>query len=105
MIIENPTTRIPAVAADNDFSRDRVEINGEEVDPWIGWIMTWPFNMLSRCPVMSLPSGFGSNGVPTGVQLVGEALDDLAVIQASMALEAAVGGWYREPASRPSITG
>lgn len=100
-----PTTRIPAVAADNDFSRDRLEINGVEVDPWIGWIMTWPFNMLSRCPVMSVPSGFGSNGVPTGIQLVGKALDDLPVMQAAMALETALGGWYREPASRPSMTG
>ena len=98
-----PTTRIPAVAADNDFSRDRIEINGVEVDPWIGWIMTWPFNMMSRCPVMSLPSGFSGQGVPTGVQLVGKALDDLAVVQAAMAIETALGGWYRDPSSRPKI--
>ena len=34
--------------------------------------MTYPFNMLSRCPVLSVPSGHAENGVPTGIQIVGK---------------------------------
>ena len=45
--------------------------------------------MLGQLPVMSVPSGFVSNGVPTGVQMVARSWDDLAVFQAAMALEEA----------------
>jgi small subunit ribosomal protein S28e len=34
-------------------------------------MMTLPFNLFSRCPVISVPSGLAANGVPTGVQIVG----------------------------------
>ena len=51
--------------------------------------MTYPFNMLSRCPVMSLPSGFASNGVPTGIQIVGRTFDDVSVFRTAAAYERA----------------
>ena len=35
-----------------------------------GWVMTTPFNTMSRCPVLSVPSGRAANGVPTGIQIV-----------------------------------
>lgn len=49
--------------------------------------MTWPFNMLSRCPVLSIPSGFADNGVPTGVQIVGRTYNDLTVLQIGATLQ------------------
>ena len=55
--------------------------------------MTYPFNMLSRCPVMSVPSGRVANGVPTGIQIVGRTYDDVAVFRAAAAYERAVGGF------------
>ena len=51
-------------------------INGVKVAPMIGWVMTYPFNIMSRCPVMSVPSGHAANGVPTGLQIVGRTYDD-----------------------------
>jgi amidase len=65
--------------------------------------MTTPFNMLSRCPVISLPSGFADNGVPTGLQIVAPAYRDEIAFQAAMAFEAASGGWYGEGKPRPAI--
>ena len=53
------------------------------VDPMSGWCMTNPFNMLSRCSVISVPSGFDSNGLPTGIQIVGRTYDDVSVIRAA----------------------
>ena len=84
-----PTLALPAVKADHNPLTDEVLINGKEVDPHLGWCMTYPFNMLSRCPVMSLPSGFASNGVPTGIQIVGRTFDDVSVFKASAAYERA----------------
>ena len=49
--------------------------------------MTWPFNMLSRCPVLSVPSGFSSNGLPSGVQIVGKTYDDLTVLRIGAMLQ------------------
>ncbi|HEY5657245.1 MAG TPA: amidase [Myxococcota bacterium] len=52
------------------------------IDPLLKDRMTWPFNVLSRCPVLSVPSGFAQNGVPTGLQIVG-----LYVVRSSRTVE------------------
>lgn len=66
--------------------------------------MTLPFNMLSRCPVLALPSGRAKNGVLTGIQIVGRTYCDGDVFQAGMAYESAVGGWFATPANRPKLS-
>jgi amidase len=98
-----PTTALPAVPADHDQSKDEVRINGKLVNPSLGWVMTTPFNTMSRCPVLSLPSGHARNGVPTGIQIVGRTYCDEDVFRAGMAYEKAVGGWYGEKAKRPKL--
>lgn len=97
-----PTTALPAVAADYDHSSGTTVINGKVVDPIMGWVMTLPFNMLSRCPVLSVPSGRASNGVPTGLQIVGRTYRDIDVMRAGLAYETALGGWYG-PGARPPL--
>ena len=65
--------------------------------------MTTPFNMMSRCPVLSVPSGRAANGVPTGIQIVGRTYCDADVFRAGIAYEKAVGGWYGDGAKRPKL--
>jgi len=60
--------------------------------------MTYPFNLLSRHPVLSVPSGLASNGVPMGVQVVGRTLDEATVFQIGAAIESAL--WQRR---RPAL--
>ena len=98
-----PTNAIPAVAADFDQSKDNIAINGKPVDPMLGWMMTAPFNAMSRCPVLCVPSGRARNGVPTGIQIVARTYDDRRVFQAAMAYESVAGPWYQDPASRPPL--
>lgn len=98
-----PTNALAAVPADHDQSKDEVKINGKVVNPSLGWVMTTPFNMLSRCPVISVPTGHAKNRVPTGIQIVGRTYCDEDVIRAALAYEKAVGGWYGAPADRPKI--
>ncbi len=92
-----PTNAIPAAPAAHDPSVDELRVNGVSVDPVLGWVMTYPFNLLSRCPVMSVPSGRAANGVPTGIQIVGRTYDDVAVFRAAAAYEAALGGFEMAP--------
>ncbi|NNF80270.1 MAG: amidase, partial [Rhizobiales bacterium] len=98
-----PTTALPAVAADFDQSRDTVEINGKQVNPMLGWVMTSPFNIMSRCPVLTLPSGRASNAIPTGIQIVGKTYQDADVFRAATAYEAAAGAWFTNQNNRPKL--
>ncbi|MCB2129591.1 MAG: amidase [Rhodobacteraceae bacterium] len=98
-----PTLVVPAVPAEYNQARDTFQVNGREVDPILGWAMTLPFNMLSRCPVLSVPSGRAKNGVPTGIQLVGRTYRDADVFRAGLAYETALGGWFTGQAARPAI--
>jgi amidase len=97
-----PTTALAAVAADHDSTVSGVQINGVDVDPMLGWVMTYPFNMMSRCPVMSVPSGRVRTGVPSGIQIVGRSYDDVRVFRAAAAYEKA-RGWLDTPANRPAL--
>ena len=86
-----PTIASTGVAADNDYSKDELTIDGQAIDRKFGWLMTYPFNMLSRCPVLTVPSGQASNNVPTGIQLVAPPYEDAVVFQAAMAYEGVAG--------------
>ena len=49
--------------------------------------MTLPFNIASRCPVLSIPSGRSRDGVPTGLSVVGKTYDDITVFRIAAAHE------------------
>ncbi|MBK0420068.1 amidase [Leucobacter sp. CSA1] len=56
-------------------------------------LMTLPFNVVGRVPVLSVPSGRAPNGVPTGVQIVGKTYDDRSVFSIGAAIEAELELW------------
>ena len=95
-----PTNAVPAVKADHDNADPEFRINGVPLSAYGGWIATYGFNQVSQCPVMSVPTGFSSCGVPTGMQIVGRPYDDRAVFRASAAFEAATRPWHSK---RPAI--
>ena len=49
--------------------------------------LTYPFNLMSRHPVLAVPSGRADNGVPTGVQIVGQTFDEPTVLRVGAAIE------------------
>ena len=51
------------------------------------FLLTVVFNICSRNPVVSVPSGRTADGVPTGVQIAGRPYDDVSVFRAARALE------------------
>lgn len=56
-------------------------------------LMTLPFNIVGRVPVLAVPSGRAPNGVPTGVQIVGRTFDDPTVFRIGAAAEAELALW------------
>jgi aspartyl-tRNA(Asn)/glutamyl-tRNA(Gln) amidotransferase subunit A len=56
---------------------------------WLMWAeFSYPFNF-SWNPAASVPCGFTPDGLPVGLQIVGRRSDDLGVLQAAAAFEAA----------------
>jgi Asp-tRNA(Asn)/Glu-tRNA(Gln) amidotransferase A subunit family amidase len=82
-----PTVGTRGLAAGDDYADHGIEVGGEALEFYFESLMTPPFNVMSRCPVLAVPSGFASNGVPTGVQIVGRSYDDETVFRAGAALE------------------
>ncbi len=75
-------------------------INGEEVDPLIGWCLTYFLNFTGH-PAASIPAGL-SEGLPVGMQIIGRRYADTDVLAASAAFER-LRPWmesYRIPAQR-----
>jgi aspartyl-tRNA(Asn)/glutamyl-tRNA(Gln) amidotransferase subunit A len=85
------------VPADAALAADPIEVGGETFGMY-DVMLTMPFNIVGRCPVLAVPSGIGPSGVPTGVQIVGRSFDDATVFHLGAALERSLGlsmadGW------------
>ena len=93
-----PTNAVPAVRAEHDQSASDFNVDGKPTHATYGWFLTNPFNLMSECPVMSVPSGIASTGIPTGIQIVGRTFDDVSVFRAAAAYEAANGWSGKRPA-------
>lgn len=96
-----PTTATTNIPADRN-SDDPLIINGKSIaDTLSGWFMTYPFNMVGACPVMSVPTGFvAETGLPSGMQMIGRTYDDLTVFRAAAAFERATTPWKHH---RPNL--
>jgi aspartyl-tRNA(Asn)/glutamyl-tRNA(Gln) amidotransferase subunit A len=68
---------------------------------WLVWAeFSYPFNLAGN-PAASIPCGFTADGLPVGLQIVGQRFDDLGVLQASAAFET-VRPWQQH---RPHLVG
>ena len=99
-----PTNNLAAVKADHDPWDENFTVNGKKADAEFGWEMAHHFNMLHNCPVLAVPSGRTSQGIPTGIQIVGRTWDDASVFRAGLAYEKALGGWFTSKQKRPSLS-
>ncbi|MGE0118115.1 MAG: amidase [Dongiaceae bacterium] len=97
-----PTLPLPATKAGESYVKRQLRINGKPQGRIENWLMTICFNIMSRCPVVSMPSGLAANGVPTGLSVVGRTYDDVSVFRAAAAYERE-RPWYRTAALRPKL--
>ena len=88
-----PTIATSGLLAGNPYLEELVVIAGQAMPHHIMAMMTVPFNLFSRCPVLAVPSGLAANGVPTGVQVVARTYEDVSAFQVGAAIEAAGFGF------------
>jgi Asp-tRNA(Asn)/Glu-tRNA(Gln) amidotransferase A subunit family amidase len=88
-LIVSPTLAIPSVANAADGNTiGPAEINGDSVDPLIGWCMTFPINFTGH-PAISVPAGFTGEGFPVGLQIIGRRHADETVLALASRFEQA----------------
>ena len=85
-LLVSPT--LAALPVDNAEDGNTVgprTIEGVDVDPLIGWCLTYPINFTGH-PAASIPAG-DVEGLPVGMQLIGRRYGDADVLAASAAFE------------------
>ena len=65
------------------------QINGRKMDTYHRWMEVVIPGTLSGCPVAAVPAGFGANGLPAGLQIIGKRYGDFATLQMAYAYEQA----------------
>jgi aspartyl-tRNA(Asn)/glutamyl-tRNA(Gln) amidotransferase subunit A len=95
-ILAMPTITRTALPIDQELF-GTIEIDGQLFDDvrphWFPWTM--PFNMTGH-PAVSLPCGFDRDGLPIGLQLVGQFCGDVELLRVSALFEASqelLGRW------------
>jgi aspartyl-tRNA(Asn)/glutamyl-tRNA(Gln) amidotransferase subunit A len=97
-LLVTPTLTRTALPVSFDAANDEVEVDGEKCgitrQGWTSYV--YPFNLTGH-PALTVPSGFASDGLPTGVQLVGKWGSDLDVLRVGALIERARPWAQRRP--------
>ncbi|TWT81279.1 Glutamyl-tRNA(Gln) amidotransferase subunit A [Planctomycetes bacterium CA13] len=76
-----PSLATPHVPADYDVSKEGFELEGHQMHKSFILALTVPWNVLNWCPVVNVPTRLSSQGMPTGMQIIGKPYHDLQTFQ------------------------
>lgn len=85
LLITPTVSTLPVHNGDRGKSIGPKQINGVDIDPSIGWCMTY-FTNLTGHPSASIPAGL-AKGLPVGMQIIGKRYGDADVLTASAVFE------------------
>jgi amidase/aspartyl-tRNA(Asn)/glutamyl-tRNA(Gln) amidotransferase subunit A len=86
-LLVSPTLAcLPVRNADDGATKGPTHVAGVEVDPLIGWCLTYPVNFTGH-PAASIPAGMAQGDLPVGMQLIGRRYGDADVLTASAVFE------------------
>lgn len=88
------TAQVPPFPIETEYP---TEIAGVELETYIEWMRVCTRITVTDRPAVSIPAGFTPEGVPIGLQIVGQHHDDLGVLRFAHAIESALGHTDRKP--------
>ena len=83
-----PTAQVFPFAAEQHWP---AEIAGQKMDTYHRWMQGVIMATFAGLPALSAPAGFGPNGLPAGIQIIGPAQADLDVLKMAHAYDLASG--------------
>jgi amidase len=86
LIITPTVASLPVDNSNDGNTLGPTQINGVEVDPLIGWCLTY-FTNFTGHPSASIPAGLSKENLPIGMQIIGRRYADTDVLAASAAFE------------------
>ncbi len=89
-----PTLTTSEIPADIDPFRDTLLVDGVEVDPLAGWVLTPLWNLLNWNPVLAAPTGLDPDNMPTSIQIIAPTYEDATCMRVGSALASAMPQLY-----------
>ena len=86
LIITPTVASLPVDNTNDGNTMGPTQINGVEVDPLIGWCLTY-FTNFTGHPSASIPAGLSKENLPIGMQIIGRRYADTDVLAASAVFE------------------
>ena len=81
-----PTVAVPPFPVEQPYL---TEINGKPLNSYFQWFYLTYGITVTGLPAISVPCGFTKTGLPVGLQIVGRRRQEVAVLRAAAAFEAA----------------
>ena len=79
------------------------EINGKPCETYIDWFSLTSALTMTACPIINMPYGFSSDGLPTNLQITGKPRGEAELLKLAKRLEAILGFASRLPVTPRSI--
>ena len=89
-----PTAQLPPFPIEWEYPQS---INDQPMRTYIDWMMSCAFITVTGLPAISLPAGFTEDGLPVGLQIVGQPHGELALLQLAYAFQEATRFYARRP--------
>lgn len=89
-----PTAQVPPFPIEWEYPQ---AINDAPMRTYIDWMMSCAFITVTGLPAISLPCGFTDEGLPVGLQIVGQPHGEFALLQLAYAFQEATRFYARKP--------
>ena len=89
-----PVSQVPPFDVKQRYVTD---IGGVQMETYIDWMKSCYYISVVGLPAISVPCGFTTDGLPVGVQIVGQHQDDWGALQLAYAFQQATGFWKQRP--------
>jgi amidase len=89
-----PTVQAPPFDVNQPYL---TEIDGHPLETYLDWMKSCYFISVTGLPAVSVPAGFTPEGLPVGVQIVGEHHGELSVLRLAHAFQQAAPHHHRRP--------
>jgi amidase len=97
-VLALPTAQVWPFEATQRWPR---EIAGRAMDTYHRWMEVTIYATFAGLPCIAVPAGFGENGLPMGLQLIGRPRGDAQLLRVAAAYETAIGDWLARRPPEP----